>query len=236
MKILITAGGTSEKIDDVRTITNSSTGRLGYAVGTAFMKKYGEDIDTLYYLHGTRAAYPEFDKIQPVMIGGVMDLQRELKQILEKEKIDAVVHAMAVSDYIVNEVTTLDKIRGTEDPDNKQDLSGNKISSNIDDLVIHMKRSPKVIGSIKKWSRESVLVGFKLLSNVPHEELIDVGYNLMKKNDCDFVLANDLKEIGRDFHKGYLIHKDKTYDIMKTNEEIAEMIADRVMAACHERR
>ena len=34
MKIIITAGGTSEKIDDVRTITNTSTGRLGYAIGT----------------------------------------------------------------------------------------------------------------------------------------------------------------------------------------------------------
>ena len=36
MKIVITAGGTSEKIDDVRTITNSSTGRLGYAVERLF--------------------------------------------------------------------------------------------------------------------------------------------------------------------------------------------------------
>ena len=39
MKTVITAGGTSEKIDDVRTITNSSTGRLGYAVGTAFLQQ-----------------------------------------------------------------------------------------------------------------------------------------------------------------------------------------------------
>ena len=38
MKIVITAGGTSERIDDVRTITNSSTGSLGFAIGTAFTK------------------------------------------------------------------------------------------------------------------------------------------------------------------------------------------------------
>ena len=47
MKIIITAGGTSERIDDVRTITNSSTGRLGYAIGRAFAEKHGDKIEIL---------------------------------------------------------------------------------------------------------------------------------------------------------------------------------------------
>lgn len=229
MKIIITAGGTSERIDDVRTITNSSTGRLGFAIGTALAENYEDRIEKIYYLHGLRAAYPQHAKIEPIAIEGVMDLQRELQQLLTTEKIDAVIHAMAVSDYLVHEVTTLERITGTEDPNHKADLSGNKISSDIDDLVIHMKKSPKVISGIKKWSPNSTLVGFKLLSNVPHEELIDVGYHLLQKNDCDFVLANDLKEIEKDHHRGYLIHKDKTYDIMETNEEIADMIAKRIL-------
>ena len=231
MKIIITAGGTSEKIDDVRTITNSSTGRLGYAIGEAFAKKHKDKIEKIYYLHGLRAAYVKNEKVEPIAIGGVLDLQEELKRLLAEEKIDAVVHAMAVSDYIVNEVTTLDRIRGTEDLDNAADITGNKISSDIDDLVIHMKRSPKVISMIKDLSPQTTLVGFKLLSGVPHEELIDVGYHLLQKNKCDFVLANDLKEIGKDVHRGYLIHEDKSYDIMETNEEIADMIANRVMNA-----
>lgn len=230
MKIIITAGGTNERIDDVRTITNSSTGRLGFAIGTILAEKYGEQIETIYYLHGLRAAYPVHAKIQPVAIEGVLDLQRELQRLLTTEKIDTVIHAMAVSDYLVHEVTTLDRIRGTEDPENKADLSGNKISSEIDDLVIHMKKSPKVISKIKMWNPAVKLVGFKLLSNVPHEELIDVGYHLLEKNSCDFVLANDLAEIGKDYHRGYLIHKDKTYDIMENNEEIAGMIARRILA------
>ena len=153
MKVIITAGGTSERIDDVRTITNSSTGRLGYAIGKTFAENYGEGIEKIYYLHGLRAAYPEHEKVQPIAIGGVLDLQAELQKLLTEEKIDAVVHAMAVSDYIVNEVTTLDKIRGTEDPENAADLSGNKISSDIDDLVIHMKKSPKVIYKKRFWCK-----------------------------------------------------------------------------------
>ena len=158
-----------------------------------------------------------------------MDLQENLTRVLTEDRIDAVIHAMAVSDYMVHQVTTLDKLMGTEDPAHAQDLTGNKISSDIDDLIIHMKRSPKVISCIKEVSPESILVGFKLLSGVPHEELIDVGYRLLQKNNCDFVMANDLREIGNGFHKGYLIHRDKTYDSMNTNEEIAAMIVRRVL-------
>ncbi len=227
MKIVITAGGTSERIDDVRTITNSSTGSLGFAIGNAF--KEIDEIEKIYYLHGKRAVWPEDEKVEPVEIGGVLDLKENLTRILQEDQIDAVIHAMAVSDYMVHQVTTLDKLMGTEDPDHAQDLSGNKISSDIDDLIIHMKRSPKVISLIKQTSPETTLVGFKLLSGVPHEELIDVGYRLLQKNNCDFVMANDLREIGRDFHKGYLIHKDKSYDSMNTNEEIAQMIVLRVL-------
>ncbi len=227
MKIVITAGGTSERIDDVRTITNSSTGSLGFAIGNAF--KEVEEIEKIYYLHGKRAVWPEDTKVEPVEIGGVLDLKENLTRILQEENIDAVIHAMAVSDYMVHRVTTLDKLMGTEDPEHAQDLSGNKISSDIDDLIIHMKRSPKVISMIKETSPDTTLVGFKLLSGVPHEELIDVGYRLLQKNNCDFVMANDLREIGRDFHKGYLIHKDKSYDSMNTNEEIAQMIVRRVL-------
>lgn len=235
MRIVITAGGTSERIDDVRTITNSSTGSLGYAIGEAFLQQGKTEenpegpIEKIYYLHGQRAKFPEHPIVEPIPITGVLDLQEQLTRVLTTDKIDACIHAMAVSDYMVHQVTTLDKLLGTEDPEHVQDLSGNKISSDIDDLIIHMKRSPKVIGGIKKASPETLLIGFKLLSGVPHEELIDVGYRLLQKNDCDYVMANDLQEIGKDYHKGYLIHRDKTYDTMNTNEEIAQMIVHRVL-------
>lgn len=224
MKIIITAGGTSERIDDVRSITNTSTGRLGHAIGQAFLAEYGEKIDQLYYLHGLRATPVEGANVTAVPLEGVRDLQARLGNLLTTEKIDAVIHAMAVSDYMVKEVTTLEKIKAGD----SGKLEGNKISSNIDDLTIIMERSPKVISSIKTWSPNTTLVGFKLLSHVPHEELIQVGKALMEKNGCGFVLANDLAEIGGGKHRGYLIHEDGTYDTMETNEEIAAMIARRV--------
>lgn len=227
MNIIITAGGTSERIDDVRSITNTSTGRLGHTIGTHFLEAYGDKIDNLYYLHGIRAVPAEGRQVKAIPVEGVRDLEAELSRLLISEKIDAVIHAMAVSDYMVKEVTTLEKIRaGDEAP-----LGGNKISSNIDDLTIVMERSPKVIGMIKKKSPDTILVGFKLLSHVSREELIQVGHALLEKNRCSFVLANDLAEIGGGKHRGYLIHRDGTYDTMENNGQIAAVIAKRVMEA-----
>lgn len=227
MKIIITAGGTSERIDDVRSITNTSTGRLGHAIGESFLKQYGAEIEQLYYLHGLRAIPVEGANVTAIPVAGVRDLETELRKLLAAEKIDAVIHAMAVSDYMVKEVTTLEKIKNGD----VSKLEGNKISSNIDDLTIIMERSPKVIGMIKKESPLTTLVGFKLLSHVPHEELIEVAYHLLEKNNCSFVLANDLAEISSTAHRGYLIHEDGTYDTMENNAEIADMIAKRVWEA-----
>lgn len=226
MKILITAGGTSEPIDDVRKITNRSTGKLGLAIGERLLREYPDKLEKLYYLHGETADYPRGPQVEPVRIGGTVDLKERLTEILTRDSIDAVIHSMAVSDYMVDKVTTVEAIKtGVE----SAEITRNKISSSIDDLAIILKRTPKIIGIIKELSPRTKLVGFKLLSNVPHEELIAVAKGLMEKNRCDFVLANDLKEIGGGMHKGYLVHRDGRVDSMETKEEIAEMIARRVM-------
>lgn len=224
MKLIITAGGTSERIDDVRSITNTSTGRLGYAIGQRFLET---PVETIYYLHGLRATPLEGSNVKAIPVEGAMDLKEKMESLLKEEEIDAVVHAMAVSDFMVKAVTTLERIQSGE----QEGLSGNKISSDIDNLTIVMERSPKVIGMIKELSPDTILTGFKLLSHVPHEELIQTGYSLLQKNQCDFVLANDLAEIGGDAHRGYLIHKDGSYDTMENNRQIAGMIVKRVWEA-----
>ena len=59
------------------------------------METHADSIETLYYLHGSRAAYIEGDNVTPVKIDGVMDLKSALEKLLTQEKIDAVIHAMA---------------------------------------------------------------------------------------------------------------------------------------------
>ena len=47
-----------------------------------------------------------------------------------------------------------------------------KLSSDAETLTIECHRQPKVIQSVRDWSPDAYLVGFKLLSNVPEAELI----------------------------------------------------------------
>lgn len=226
--ILITAGGTSERIDDVRVISNFSSGRLGLAVAQAFLESETADVAKIYYLCDKNTPVPTDKKVEHVRVSGAQGLLDALKRLLSLEKIDAVVHAMAVSDYTVKQITTLEAIKaGTEDEQSRK-LAEGKISSEIEDLVVVLKKTPKVIGEIKKLQQDTVLVGFKLLANVDKGLLIDTGYKLLKKNNCDMVLANDLTEITEDQHIGYLISQDGEYEKQTTKGDIADAIVRNV--------
>jgi len=226
--IIITAGGTSEKIDEVRVISNFSSGRLGMEVAKAFLGSETAGVGKIYYLCDRNTIVPSDGRVEAVRVMGAQGLLEALEKLLTTEKIDAVIHAMAVSDYTVRQVTTLEAVRtGTEnDPEKK--LGAGKISSEIEDLVVILKKTPKVIGEIKKLSRDTILVGFKLLTGVPKDVLIDTGYKLMQKNGCDLVLANDLTEITEDRHVGYLISQNGDYEKLTTKKEIAKAIAKNV--------
>ena len=48
--IIVTAGGTRERIDEVRSITNGATGRLGSLIADELSKRLSAQEHTLYYL------------------------------------------------------------------------------------------------------------------------------------------------------------------------------------------
>lgn len=225
--VVITAGGTSEKIDEVRVISNFSSGRLGLAIAKSFLESRTANIGKIYYLCDRNTIVPVDERVEVVRVLGAQGLLDALKTLLVTTKIDAVIHAMAVSDYTVKQVTTIDAIKAGEEDTEKLNNEA-KISSEIDNLVIVLKRTPKVIGEIKKLQDETILVGFKLLSKVSKEELIETGYKLLKKNNCDMVLANDLKEITGEKHVGFLISRNRDYVRLSTKEQIANEIVKNV--------
>jgi phosphopantothenoylcysteine synthetase/decarboxylase len=125
------------------------------------------------------------------------------------EKIDAIIHSMAVSDYAVRSVTTAralatevaEKIMAERDSKNmcRENLkkyveamlweksaleTAQKIPSDIDDLIITLRRTPKIISMFKALQPETLLVGFKLLSGVPEETLLKTGFETIKKTDA----------------------------------------------------
>lgn len=233
-KIIITAGGTSEKIDNVRKITNSSSGKLGMTIANYLLRENNDII--IYYVCSKDSLRPIDKKIKIIEIDGTIDLKNNIEKLLKNKNIDYFIHSMAVSDYMVDYVTTIEKIKQSINKNDNIDdafknievISGNKISSYENNLVIVLKPTPKIISIIKNLSPSTYLVGFKLLDGVEKDELIEVAKRLRNKNKCDLVVANDLSTIRNGEHIAYIIDKNNEIEEAHGKEDIAEKIVRRI--------
>lgn len=233
-KIIITSGGTSEKIDNVRKITNSSSGELGMTIANHLLQENSDIL--IYYVCSKNSLKPTDDRVKVVEIEGTIDLKNTIEGLLLNEHIDYFIHSMAVSDYMTDYVTTIERvkeaIKKTDDIDeafeNIEVIGGSKISSYEDNLLIVLKPTLKIISIIKKLSPSTYLVGFKLLDGVSKEELIEVAKELRNKNKCDLVVANDLETIRNGEHIGYIIDKNNEIEEAHGKDDIAKKLVRRM--------
>ena len=243
--IIITAGPTNERMDAVMQITNMSTGALGATVAEEFLKTKGEEIESLYYLSPKLAKKPqiESDKLKLIQIDTAESLLNKLKEILTSTKIDAVIHSAAVGDY-TGEYAITAPLLAEEIAKNiyKKNLSKaeleklilsiirnpkdvvsdeHKISSYEKDLMFKLTLTIKVISEIKKLAPDTRLFGFKLLDGVPYEELIRVAAKLREKNKAEYIIANDLSNIGHGAHKAYFVGENGVDYTCENKKDIA---------------
>ncbi|WNU93714.1 phosphopantothenate--cysteine ligase [Streptococcus sp. DTU_2020_1000888_1_SI_GRL_NUU_041A] len=220
MNILITSGGTSEKIDRVRSITNHSTGRLGKIIAETFLDK-GYQVTLVTTPKSVRpAAHPNLTIVQ---IENVAELLESLKPLVHTHNV--LIHAMAVSDYTPVYMTGFEAVAASPDMTeflNKTN-SESKISSQDDVQVLFLKKTPKIISLVKKWNPDIRLIGFKLLVDISDEELIKTARDSLIKNQAEIIVANDLTEISNHGHRAYLVRKD-TVTQAQSKEEIAQLL------------
>ena len=220
MNILITSGGTSEKIDRVRSITNHSTGQLGKIIAETFLDK-GDQVTLVTSPKAVRpAAHPNLTIVQ---IENVTELLETLEPLVHTH--DVLIHAMAVSDYTPVYVTGLEAVAASPDMTeflNKTN-SESKISSQDDVQVLFLKKTPKIISLVKNWNPDIRLIGFKLLVDASDEELLKTAQASLIKNQAEIIVANDLTEISNQEHKAYLVGND-TVTQAQSKEEIAQLL------------
>ena len=208
----------------------------------------------VHYVVSEKAMRPAVKESLPVTFYPVTDVksvEAVLDKLMTEYEIGYVIHGMAVSDFtkdylIEREVlvceladtlkNALDEnpnslsgenlrvlIRDTlKQPEHSLDVS-TKVASKAD-LMLSLKRTPKLIEKFKKLNPDCVLVGFKLLKAVSEAELVRVASELSDKNGCDLVLANDMNKIRGDRHEGLLIKSNKVVGRYTTKKEIAEGI------------
>ncbi|WP_161951242.1 phosphopantothenate--cysteine ligase [Streptococcus suis] len=222
MKLLITSGGTSEAIDQVRAITNHASGNLGKIIAEQALR-IGHEVTLVTT---KQAIKPEPQKnLTIIEITNVESLKSTLEPLVKTHH--ALIHSMAVSDYTPVYMTGLDEVQATEDITSLLDKKNaeSKISSKDDYQVLFLKKTPKVISFVKKWNPAIQLIGFKLLVDVPKEELFAVARQSIERNGADYILANDLTDIKGNQHIAYLV--DKTSEVQaQTKEEIAQLILE----------
>ena len=232
-KILITAGGTREKIDPVRYITNASSGKMGLALA-----------DNAYRMGADVTLVSTFKADKPyknIVTETALEMEKAVKENLSGQ--DCVIMAAAVSDYRVENCAEnkikkqgVLELKLVENPDILKEIScarstcveecANKpvTGANEEHLEVQYKNGNTRLCSD---NRSTYVVGFCAES----ENLLENAKAKIQKKGCDFLIANDIsrKDIGfnTDENEVYII--DKSLNIKHIEKDTKENIARRIL-------
>lgn len=205
MRAVVTAGGTSEPIDDVRVITNLSTGRFGASIANALVE---QGVQVTLLASAALASHPEWvdNRVDIVPFRSFGDLDDALTEAIA-ESPDLLFMAAAVSDY------------------SPEPTSG-KIRSSAEELTLRLRRNPKLVSTLReRCGPDTTLVGFKLLSQVHAAELIEVARRLVVTNDLDLCLANDLAELDGNRHPAWIVAREgRARRVDGSKEDVARQL------------
>lgn len=212
LKVAITSGGTREYIDDVRILTNISTGKLGAKIAEKFMS-HGHELTCVLPSSAVRPKGYEQDVniISVTNVKSVMEVMRDLVP-----KVDVVIQCMAIGDF-------------TFELDGPVKVGSEGTEAFVEHIRKTIRVNPKVISFYREWNPKAVLVGFKFTVGKSNNDLRKIALELKKKNKLDMVFANDkqnMQEHGA--HVGILIMDDWEENV-SGKEEIAECIFKNVV-------
>lgn len=151
MNCIVTAGPTYESLDEVRRLTNFSTGRLGSEL-VNFLSARGHQVTLLI---GQQATYRGHRHAQRVETFTTTADLRDRLQALAAQSTDAVFHAAAVSDF------TFGKIWNRSPQGEMTEIKSAKISTRQGTLFAELVPTPKIIAELRSWYPNALLVGWK---------------------------------------------------------------------------
>lgn len=201
-KMVITAGGTKEKIDSVRFISNFSSGKMGFALADEAASMGAEVV-----------LVTTVDAQKPYKIVHVQSAL-EMQEAVESEFKDAdcLIMAAAVADYRAKEIAT-NKMKKTS----------------ADEISIELVKNPDILAEVSKTKRENQLVvGFCAES----ENILENAKEKIAKKGCDFLIANDISrsDIGfsSDYNEVYILNKSGNIQTIEksTKQQIAKKVLE----------
>ena len=182
MHCIVTAGPTYEPIDQVRRLTNHSTGQLG----TGLAKRLADDGHEVTLLRGRSATHTEMPEgVGFQQFTTTADLAEKLERLARaKPGAGAVFHAAAVSDFAVGQI-----FRRADDGQLKP-LNAGKLSTRDGDLLLELKPTPKIIASLREWFAEALLVGWKYEVDGDRDSALGQGQTQIVENQTNGCVVN----------------------------------------------
>ncbi|WP_433581664.1 bifunctional phosphopantothenoylcysteine decarboxylase/phosphopantothenate--cysteine ligase CoaBC [Paenibacillus amylolyticus] len=169
-KVVVTAGGTIERIDPVRYITNDSSGKMGFAIAAA-ARDLGADVKLV--MGSTQAKPPENVELIPVQ--SAQDMYEAVTR--EWDDADIVVKAAAVADYRPKEVYT------------------EKIKKKGDTLSLELVKNIDILETLGKQKTHQFLIGFAAET----QSVEMYAREKLERKNCDLIVANDVTRTGAGF-------------------------------------
>src|SRR5687767_1907493 len=180
MRCIVTAGPTFEPLDQVRRLTNHSTGRLGSEL-TSHLSRCGHEVTLLIGQQATWRGEREAARVETFT---TTDNLRLRLRALADEGWDAVFHAAAVSDF------TFGKAFSRDAKGNLHEVQSGKFSTRGESLLVELVSTAKIISELRGWFPRATIVGWKYEVEGLRDEVIARASRQIFENQTDACVAN----------------------------------------------
>lgn len=206
MKCIVTAGPTYEPLDDVRRLTNFSTGRLGTEFAE-FLISRGHEVTLL---RGEQATWSQPSKAKVVTFTTTSDLRDRIKNSASCE---AAFHAAAVNDFAFGKVWQR-AASGELVP-----IKAGKISSRLQNLFTELVPTPKIISELREWFPQAFLVGWKFEVDGDRDSALADGHKQIAECRTNACVVN-----GPAYGPGFGLVTTEQHQHCGSNEELFESL------------
>ncbi len=151
MNCIVTAGPTYEPLDQVRRLTNFSTGRLGTELAN-FLAAHSHHVTLLISQQAMWQGGRQAARVETFTT--TVSLREQLRE-LSAGPVDAVFHTAAVSDFMFGKIS----LRSPQGE--LTEIKQGKISTRQGTLLAELVPTPKIIGELRQWFPKTRLIGWK---------------------------------------------------------------------------
>lgn len=206
MRVLVTAGNTREKIDDVRDWGNIFTGNTGFSIAREMATIADVDLLTSNRQHLEEAK--SLPRIHASGFTSHAELKGALAALMSRQTYDAVFMSAAVADYLPTRVYAVLERQPSGDRETwiVKDVHAGKVKSTHREIAILGEQTEKLVDLFRsEWKHAGLLVKFKLEVGISKDELIRIGQASRRSSGADYLVANTLDMVSGAKSGAYLL-------------------------------